>query len=64
MGHPGAQSGGVGGSHRNVSQWCFYLHMIIVPTVHPQHLRSVVHTPQLTFHDLELNTQAAGFAVI
>ena len=22
----------------------------------------VVHTPQLTFHDLELNIQAAGFA--
>ena len=24
----------------------------------------VVHTPQLTFHDLELNIQAAGFAAI
>ena len=25
---------------------------------------SVVHTPQLTFHYLELNIQAAGFDVI
>ena len=25
---------------------------------------TVVHTPQLTFHDLEVNIQAAGFACI
>ena len=60
----GYRRGTVGVQEKSIKQHntgiLFYIYCNIMYTMN----NTVVHTPQLTFHDLEVNIQAAGFTYI